>query len=102
MRETVARNPNVHWTILEGEAVLVNLENGYFFTLNQVGATIWELLSEERTLDEVLMAICARYDVAEHSARADLMNFINMLNHEQLVEGGSIDVRGAQRGPAGS
>jgi hypothetical protein len=36
----ISRSPEVHWTVLDGEAVLLNLENGVYYTLNDVGTKI--------------------------------------------------------------
>ncbi|MFQ5767311.1 MAG: PqqD family protein [Acidobacteriota bacterium] len=82
----VVKNPNVHWTVLEGEAVLVNLENGFYYNLNKVGTAIWELLDAERPLSEVLSSLCSRFDVPDSKARADLEQIIETLTREQLVE----------------
>ncbi len=39
----ISRSPEVQWTVLDGEAVLLNLENGVYYTLNGVGTKICQL-----------------------------------------------------------
>ena len=81
----VAKHPNTHWTVLDGEAILLNVENGVYYTLNRVGTAMWELLTEERPFAGVLAVICERFDVTEEVARKDLTALITRLQHEGLL-----------------
>ena len=47
------RSPEVNSTVLDREAVLLNLENGVYYTLNPVGTAIWELFNGDRPLEIV-------------------------------------------------
>jgi hypothetical protein len=82
-------SPAVNATLLDRETVLLNLESGVYFTLNAAGTVVWELLAAGRTLEEVLSALCARYDISEETARADLTALLAQLCQEGLVLGGS-------------
>lgn len=79
------RGENVQWTALEGEAVLVDLETGVYFTLNRVGSAIWEQLDGERDLGGVLAALCDRFDATREALAADLRSFIADLERERLI-----------------
>ncbi len=76
---------DVHCTILEGDAVLLNLENGYYYSLNKVGTVIWENSDGKRTLQKVLEHICDRFDVTEERAQADLLSITAQLVQEKLL-----------------
>ncbi len=43
--------------------------------LNGSGAYIWELLSENKTEEEIVAALLERYDVSEEAARSDYLDF---------------------------
>ena len=55
------------------------------YTLNEVGARIWELLDGRRSLRAVLEALVEEFDVSEPQAEEDLIGVI-----EQLKEIGAI------------
>ena len=76
---------DVHCTILEGDAVLLNLDNGHYYSLNKVGTAIWEYCDGNRTLQEVLQQICDRFDVKEERAQADLLSISSHLLKENLL-----------------
>lgn len=78
-------NPNVHWTILEGEAVLLNLDNGVYYTLNPMGTVIWGFFIEDQSFKEILVSICERFAVTHEQAREDLEALVTRLHQEGLI-----------------
>lgn len=76
----------VQCSVLDGEAVLLNLETGAYFTLNRVGTVSWELFDGKRTLDQVHVEICNRFDVRDDIAWQDLLLMIQHLDQEGLIQ----------------
>ncbi len=73
---------------IAGECLAVPLDaasSAHIIILNPVSKFIWDLLSEERTFDELLKAILAEYSVTEEEATIDLKEFINQLEEKNLV-----------------
>jgi hypothetical protein len=71
---------------LGGETVLLDLRSGVYFSLEEVGARIWGLLAEGRTLGETLRCLLAEYDVTEARCASDLVTFVAQLRARGLVE----------------
>jgi hypothetical protein len=72
--------------ILGGEAVIINLATGTYFSLEPVGAAIWTLFGAHGgTVAGVASAIAARYDVAEDQAVGDIARFATELVDERLL-----------------
>lgn len=65
-----------------GEA---SLDFNGMVTLNETGAFLWKLLSEERTEDELVEAMLAEYEVDEPTARAGISKFVARLSKEGLL-----------------
>ena len=82
----VTPHPDIQCSVLDGEAVLLNLETGSYFTLNRVGTVSWELFDGERTLNQVHSAICERFEVSEDVARQDLLALVSHLGQEGLIQ----------------
>ena len=80
------RSEAVAFRIIEGEAVLLSLEAGVYYTLNEVGRVAWELLDGRNSTDAVVSAICTEYDVEEETARRDVDELLNDLVNEGLIE----------------
>lgn len=80
------KNSQVEWKTLEGEAVLLNLENGTYYSLNRVSTAIWELFTGENSLSSILRSICDRFEVADQVARADLIELVTQLSQKELIK----------------
>ena len=71
---------------LSDEATILCLKNGKYYGLSQVGARIWELLAEKKTVQEVHSTLVQEYEVDAQECRRDLLNILQELNAEGLVE----------------
>jgi len=71
---------------VEGEFVLLDLQGGGYYGLNEVGSRIWSLLQEGKTVKEVLEALLEEYDVSEERLKSDLVGFLTELQSRGLVE----------------
>lgn len=68
--------------------VPVGTENVNFqgmITLNETGAFLWKLLSEERTEEQLIAALLEEYDVSEETATADISRFVAKLREAELL-----------------
>lgn len=77
--------PDVQCTVLEGEAVILNLSNGHYYTVNPVGTVIWELIDGQRPLGAVLEQMCERFDVSRDRAHDDLVALVVRMEREGLL-----------------
>lgn len=48
-------------------------------TVNEVGASLWNMLQEEVSLDDLVNGILNEYDVEEEIAREDIQEFLTSL-----------------------
>jgi hypothetical protein len=63
------RNEDVHSTSIDGESILLNLTSGRYYSLNIVGAQIWEECTGHHSLHDLLMQICDKFEVTESQAK---------------------------------
>lgn len=82
--------PTIILRKIAGETILVPVGedavrvNG-LITVNEVGALICEQLKEERTVDALVAAVTAQFDVDAQTARADIASFIHTLAENDLL-----------------
>jgi len=72
--------------IVEGEAVIFTPEDSMIHSLNEVGTRIWELLEQEKTIEDIVKVICQEYEVEEKEAEQDITKFINELHAKGIVD----------------
>lgn len=71
--------------VIDGEAIIINLANGMYYSLDQTGAVAWVLIGAGHSLDEVADALSERFGVAGDVARADLLKLASDLQEQNLV-----------------
>ncbi len=81
----VEANDNLMMADLEGEAVLLNIQTGRYFGLNDVGTTIWTLIKTPRSIDAILQEMIALYEVPEAALREDLLRFLMDMEKRNLI-----------------
>lgn len=78
--------PGVMFRDLDGEAVVLELESGRYFGLNETGTRMWLLLQEHGSVEPALRALLTEYDVAEERLREELLSFVQTLSSQRLLE----------------
>lgn len=71
---------------LAGEAAILNLKNGVYYGLDPVGARIWNLIQEPKTLAELRETLLAEYEVEPERLDADLRSLLSQLAEQQLID----------------
>ena len=70
---------------LAGEAVLVHLDSGTYYGLDEVGTRIWQWIGECGSVGEILARMLEAYDVSDAQAREDLARLVDELSEHALV-----------------
>ena len=55
-------------------------------SLNDMGQTIWNMLENETSAEEILKNILAEYEVSEAQAKADIDSFLAKLKENGAIE----------------
>ena len=71
---------------LGGEIILLDLRSSRYLSVSGVGADIVNLLTEDRTEEELVAAVLERYDVDETVGRHDTLAFLGQLRDAGLLE----------------
>ena len=79
------QHPQVATRTVEGSAVIVLADSGEVTVLNPVGTSVWELADGLRTVEEIIAAVEAEYDVSPEQAHQDVTAFLLT-----LVEAGAL------------
>ena len=67
------------------ETVMLDLAKGTYFGLDPVGARMWQLLAEGKTLAEICDAIVEEYDVSRDAVEQDLLGLVTDLMSQGLL-----------------
>jgi hypothetical protein len=81
------KTPEVVYETIEGETVIVNLENGLYYSLrNQTGVDAWTLLEAGMDFPAMSASLAQHYAQDEQVVSSALRDFIILLQQEGLIE----------------
>lgn len=85
-RRSVRVNPSTLHRQLQGEGVLLQLDTGEYFGLDDVGERFWSLLVECGDLEVVETRLLEEFDVDRATLSRDLETLVDDLVQRQLVD----------------
>jgi len=78
-------SPRVIFEIIDGELIMVHMDRGAYFTANEVGAAVWELITCGCTVAEMCRSLAARYEGGAQEIEAGVASFLERLRAEDLI-----------------
>lgn len=68
------------------ESAILNLKNTVYYGLNPVGARVWNLLQQARTVGELRDTLLDEYDVDAMRCETDLLELLEKMRSEGLIQ----------------
>ena len=101
--------PAVVSEIIDGEAVIMNLKSGHYFSIQGSGTAIWDWIGQGHSVDAVLQSTRQAFIGEAAEIENNVIRFINELLHHELIRPGAQaekapdgmpSVNGEQKAPA--
>lgn len=70
----------------DGEVLMMHIESGNYFGLNEVASFIWNQLEQPRRISEVCAAVLSEFDVDEARCQTDALAFLQGMIDDELVQ----------------
>ena len=80
------RKQNQLFSEIDGEVVMLSVENSEYYGMDAVGSRIWQLLEKEISFKNLIETLQDEYDVSEEQCKADTLTFLEQLFEKKLVE----------------
>ena len=87
------RNQGVVWRDIAGEVVIAERDNSTVSILNKTASLIWSLADGTKQVEDMVIAICNRFEVTTEEAWADTEEFCL-----ELLEAGLVSFNGNSPG----
>ena len=81
----INKNLEIDDTDLDGEKVMMNLDKGEYFMMNEVGSRIWEIISEPINVRRIIDTLRSEYEVDEETRKDTVVEFLGRLNNADLI-----------------
>lgn len=85
LNSIIEQKEEVDVTELNGEKVMMDLDRGKYFMLNETGSTIWDAIDKKRSVSEIVDFILENHDVERELGKNKVLEYLELLRHEELI-----------------
>lgn len=71
--------------VVDGEAIMINLSDGRYYSMQGAGGFIWTCITSGTTLKQLIGALTERYDAESLVVERDITGLVSVLLEEALV-----------------
>lgn len=82
----VVRVPQQTSGQVDGQVVLLSLQSGHYYGMNEHGSRIWELIEQPIPVSEIVDRLLTEFDVTRDQCESEVLSFLNALRVDQLVQ----------------
>ena len=79
-------SPGTLYRDVQGEGVLLHLDSGQYFGLDEVANRVWQLIVEKNALGDVEAALLNEFNVEPPRLSEDLQRLVDELVAKKLIE----------------
>ncbi len=79
------KNPSVLCTELDEGAVLLDLDSKCYYSLNETGLRIWQMMDEVQNPLEMAKRLANGYEIDAERAMASVVRLVEELEKERLI-----------------
>lgn len=72
-------------TEIDGETVMMSVEQGMYYGLDVIGSRIWQLLENPISVSEMLEKLLYEYEDKENTCEQDLLVLLDDLYKQELI-----------------
>lgn len=77
--------PSITYQALADEMVIVYLETGIYYSLEPIGAFIWNEMTSGSSMQKIMEELCQRYEELPGEIEKSLKSFVTQLQEENLI-----------------
>jgi hypothetical protein len=79
------RKPGMLFNEIDGEVVMLSIENSEYYGMDKVGSRIWQLLEKPMPFKELVARLMDEYEVSEEQCRLDTLGFIKKMTDKKIL-----------------
>jgi coenzyme PQQ synthesis protein D (PqqD) len=85
MDSLIHRDPEIVHSAIDGEVVMMSIDQGEYFGLDAIGSRIWNLLEKPTRLGELCRLLADTFDVDAERCRREVAGFLGDIEKCGLI-----------------
>lgn len=86
MNSTIVRDNDIIFSELDGEAVMVSMEQGEYYGINPIGTRIWNEIETPRQVSDLCELLISDFNVTLEQCSKDVLVFLNVMVGKGVVK----------------
>jgi len=82
----VSQNKALDVTDLDGEKVMMDIENGKYYALNEVGSRIWDIIGSPVSIRDIVGTLMKEYDVDYETCEKAVISFLESVCDAGIIK----------------
>ena len=74
------------WRKVGSETIILDIQSGYYFQLDDTGSVIWEYILKGNSPEEIAVKITDEFDVDYATALKDAKKIISSMEKEEIIK----------------
>lgn len=75
-------------SVMDGEKVVLSIQNGKYYSLGQTGSKIWDIIEAPIAVNRLISTLINEYDVEPTECEGQVISFLENLLVEGLIKTG--------------
>ncbi len=85
LNSVLARADGFSTAPVQDELMMLNVEQGAYYSLDPIAAEIWQMLEQPATVQELVDGLMKRYAVTREQCEADVLGFLEQLQADGMI-----------------
>ncbi|WP_139906049.1 lasso peptide biosynthesis PqqD family chaperone [Clostridium thermarum] len=81
----ISRKTGIDTTDLDNDKVMMDLNKGKYYVMNEIASDIWESISQPKTVQDIIKDLMGIYEVDEEECTRCTIEYLIKLHHEELI-----------------
>jgi len=81
----VSQEQDIDAADLNGEKVMMDIDKGKYFALNEVGSRIWDIISEPKKVKSIIDELLKEYEIDRLTCENEVVEFLGKMYEAGLI-----------------
>lgn len=86
MAEKYIQNKEVFQSKIGEEVVMLDVDSGFYFSLNSVASYIWSLMKDEIEFDSLIDSLIQRYEIERSVCISDTRDILAQMLEKKIIK----------------
>ena len=79
IENVIHKNSDIYSSEVDGEAIMMNINNNAYYTTKEIGNRIWSLLDSLSTPQAICEQLIQEYEVSKEQCQKEVLQFLDQL-----------------------